>query len=39
VEKFEIRWPDGNIQNAVISSGVDRYYTIAEGRPAVVQAP
>jgi enediyne biosynthesis protein E4 len=37
VEKVEIHWSDGNIQNAVISAGVDRYYTIAEGRPAVVQ--
>jgi len=34
-DKLEIHWPDGSIQNAAISAGIDRIYTVEEGKAPV----
>jgi enediyne biosynthesis protein E4 len=39
VDKLEIHWPDGTTQNAALSAGVDRFYTIEEGKPSAAQRP
>ena len=37
VEKLEIHWPDGTVQNTALNTGVDRFYIIEESKPAVAQ--
>jgi hypothetical protein len=32
VDRIEIHWPDHSIQQAKLSAGVDRYYTIEQGK-------
>ena len=34
VDKLEIHWPDGTVQKTTVSAGVDRFYTIEEGKAA-----
>jgi len=35
VEQMEIRWPDGIVQRASLPAGVDRFYTVEEGKEPV----
>jgi len=35
IESIEIQWPDGSIQKSGIPAGVDRFYTIEEGKQPV----
>jgi hypothetical protein len=35
VEALEIHWPDGTVQRAGISSGIDRFYVVEEGKEPV----
>jgi hypothetical protein len=32
VDKLEIHWPDGTVQNTAVTAGVDRFYTVEEGK-------
>lgn len=32
VDKLEIHWPDGAVQNAFISNGVDKFYIVEQGK-------
>ena len=32
VDKLEINWPDGSVQNAIISNGVDKFYIVEQGK-------
>lgn len=36
IEKLEIHWPDGSMQNVLIPGGLDRFYSVEEGKVAVV---
>ena len=38
VDKLEIRWPDGSVQNAIISNGIDKFYIVEQGKLPVVAA-
>ena len=33
VDDVKIHWPDGKVQHAHLGSGVDRFYTMEEGKP------
>jgi len=35
IERLEIRWPDRVVQAVSLPAGVDRFYTVEEGNPAV----
>ena len=37
VEKLEVHWPDGTVQNTALNTGVDRFYIIEESKPAIAQ--
>src|SRR5436305_4091926 len=39
VDKLEIHWPDGTVQNTAVTAGVDRLYTVEEGKAPVSAKP
>ena len=38
VDKLEIHWPDGIVQNVIISNGIDKFYIVEQGRAPVTAA-
>jgi enediyne biosynthesis protein E4 len=38
VDQIEIHWPDKVVQRLKLAAGIDRYYSIEEGKEAVPQA-